>query len=228
MTPPISFAGFDLTAFWLSLRVASGATLLSALMGLPAAYLLARKKVRFRALWESAALLPLILPPTVLGYYLLVAFGKQSVPGRVFHALTGSDFVFTAWGATVAACLVSAPLLLRTAQAAFAEVDPELREMARTQGASEAQIFRYLILPLARRGITAGIGLAFARSLGDFGATLMVAGDIPGLTRTMPLAIYNAVAEDDHRAAAFYAVLLSVVCFLFSLLASRLAEPKSR
>ena len=228
MTPPMPPAGFDLTAFWLSLRVASGATLLSALLGLPAAFLLARKRVRFRVFWESATLLPLVLPPTVLGYYLLVAFGKRSPLGRGFHALTGDDLVFTAWGATVAACLVSVPLLLRTAQAAFADVDPELLEMARTQGATEPQIFRCLILPLARRGIAAGIGLAFARSLGDFGATLMVAGDIPGVTRTMPLAIYNAVAADDNRAAACYAMLLSVVCFLFSLLASRLAARKER
>lgn len=228
MTPPSLLAGFDWTPFWLSLRVASGATLLSALLGLPAAYLLARKRVRFRAFWESAALLPLILPPTVLGYYLLVAFGKQSPPGRVFHALTGTDLVFTVGGATVAACLVSVPLLLRTAQAAFAEIDPELLEMGRTQGATEGQIFRYLVLPLARRGIGAGIGLSFARSLGDFGATLMVAGDIPGLTRTMPLAIYDAVAADDARAAAFYALLLSIVCFLFSLLASHLSARTER
>ena len=225
---PFSLTGFDLTAFWLSLRVAGGATLLSALLGLPAAYLLARRRVRFRAFWEGAALLPLVLPPTVLGYYLLVAFGKQSPPGKFFHLLTGTDLVFTAWGATAAACLVSVPLLIRTAQAAFADVDIELLEMARTQGASETQIFRLLILPLARRGIIAGLGLAFARSLGDFGATLMVAGNIPGLTRTMPLAIYDAVAADDSRGAAVYALLLSVVCFLFSLLASRLSARNER
>ena len=219
MTPPI-----DLAPFWLSLRVAGGATLLSILLGLPAAYLLARKQVRFRALWESAALLPLILPPTVLGYYLLIAFGRHSFLGRGIHALTGTDLVFTAGGATVAACLISLPLLLRTAQAAFADVDVELLDMARTQGASEMQAFFHIVLPLAKRGIVAGIGLAFARSLGDFGATLMVAGDIPGVTRTMPLAIYNAVAADDDHAAAIYALLLSAVCFVFSLLASRLDE----
>lgn len=213
----------DWSAFFISLRVAGCATALSILLGVPIGYVLARRRVPGRALWEGAALLPLVLPPTVLGYYLLTALGRRSPLGSAIHALTGADIVFTWQGAALAACIVSVPLLIRTVQAAFAAVDEDLMAAARTMGASEWQAILHVLLPLARRGLLAGIGLAFARALGDFGATLMVAGDIPGVTRTMPLAVYDAVyAGDDHTALVFV-LLLSGVCLLFSLLASALS-----
>jgi|SRR5579884_355093 len=210
----------DWSPFFLSLKVAACATALSILVGVPIAYALARRRVPGRAAWEGVTLLPLVLPPTVLGYYLLVALGRRSPLGRAIHALTGGTVVFTWQGAALAACLVSIPLLIRTAQAAFASVEEELLAAARTMGASEWQAFRYVLLPLSRRGLIAGVGLAFARALGDFGATLMVAGDIPGVTRTMPLAVYDAVyAGDDHTALVFV-LLLSALCLVFSLFAS--------
>lgn len=215
----------DWSPLFLSLRVASCATLLSLLFGLPVGYLLARRRILGKPLWEGLTLLPLVLPPTVLGYYLLVTLSKVSPLGRAYHALTGADLnlVFTWQGAALAASVVSFPLLARTAQAAFADVDAELLAAARVEGASELQTFRHILLPLARRGLVAGTGLAFARALGDFGATLMVAGDIPGVTRTMPLAVYDAVYAGEDRTALLFVLLLSAVCLLFSLAASFLS-----
>jgi molybdate transport system permease protein len=216
----------DWSPFFLSLRVAVGATLLSALIGLPIGYALARRRVPGRAVWEGVVLLPLVLPPTVLGYYLLVLLGRRSPLGQAIRSLTGLSLVFTWQGAVLAACIVSMPLLIRTVQAAFSEVDDDLIAAARTMGASEAQAFWHVLLPLARRGLVAGIGLAFARALGDFGTTLMVAGDIPGATRTMPLAVYDAVTAGDERTALVFVLLLSVLCLVFSLVAARLSSAR--
>lgn len=210
----------DLSPLWISLKVASTATLLSILIGLPIAYTLGRRRLRARPLWEGGVLLPLVLPPTVLGYYLLVALGRQSPLGRAYHGLTGSDVVFTWQGAALAACCVSIPLLIRTAQAGFAALSDEYLDAARSAGASELQVAWHVVMPLARGAIAAGVGLAFARALGDFGATLMVAGDIPGLTRTMPLAVYDAVYASDDHAALVFVLLLSAVCFTASVVAS--------
>ena len=213
-------------ALWLSLRIAVCATLLSVLLGLPLAWILARKRVRGRGLWESLVLLPLILPPTVLGYYLLTTLGAQSRVAQTFHALTGRDLhiVFTWQGATLAACVVSLPLFVRAAQAGFANVDADLLDAARVFGANEAQVFRLIALPLARHGLIAGIGLAFARALGDFGATLMVGGSIPGQTRTLSLMIYDAYNAGDERLAGVMVLILSGICLVFALLASSLSR----
>ena len=215
-----------LTALWLSLRIAGCATLLSLLFGLPLAWGLSRRRVPGRALWESLVVLPLILPPTVLGYYLLTTLGAQSRIAQAFHALTGHDLhlVFTWQGATLAACIVSLPLLVRTAQAGFTDVDADLLDAARVFGASEWQVFRLIALPLARHGVIAGIGLAFARALGDFGATLMVGGSIPGQTRTLSLMIYDAYNAGDERLAGLLVMVLSGVSLAFALLASTLSR----
>jgi molybdate transport system permease protein len=211
--------------------VALCATALSLLIGAPTGYALAKRRVPLRAAWEGIVLLPLVLPPTVLGFYLLVTFGRKGPLAHAYHALTGREMppiVFTWQGAVLAACVVSIPLLIRAAQVAFADIDGELVEMARTQGATEGQIFRHILLPLARRGLLAGVGLAFARALGDFGATLMIGGNIPGETRTMPLAVYDAVNAGDDRTSLLYVLLLSGVCLLFSLLASALSLSSER
>ncbi len=217
----------DWSPLFLSLRVAGCATLLSLLIGVPVGYALARRRVPGKAVWEGVALLPLVLPPTVLGYYLLTLLGRRSLIGQTYHALTGMDIVFTWQGASLAACIVSLPLLIRTVQTAFAEVDEELVAAARTLGATEVQAFVYVLLPLARRGLIAGTVLAFARALGDFGATLMVAGDIPGVTRTLPLAVYSAVVARDDHTALLFVLLLSVVGFAFSLLVSLLTARRA-
>ena len=170
--------------------------------GRPAlAWGLSRRRVPGRAIWEGLVLLPLVLPPTVLGYYLLTTLGAQSRVARGYHRLTGRDLhvVFTWQGATLAACIVSLPLLVRAAQASFAALDKDLLDAARVFGASETQVFRLIALPLARRGVWAGLGLAFARALGDFGATLMVGGSIPGQTRTLPIVVYDAYNAGDER-----------------------------
>jgi molybdate transport system permease protein len=215
----------DWSPLFLSLRVAGCATLLTVAAGLPIAWLLARRRVPARPLWEGVALLPLVLPPTVLGYYLLVAFGRQSVLGRAYEWVVGRPLVFTWQGASVAACVVSIPLMIRTAEAALVVVDGDLIDAARSLGASEIQIAIHILLPLARRGLAAGTALAFARALGEFGATLMVAGDIPGATRTMPLAVYDAVYTGDDRTALLFVLTLSALCVIFSLLVSAL-EPR--
>ncbi len=207
-----------LAPLWLSLRVATTATVLALLAGLPLAYFLARGRHPLLNLLDAFTNLPLVLPPTVLGYYLLVAFGYRSPVGKALDAL-GIPLVFTWRGAVLAAWTVSLPLFVQAASAAFAGVEPELEDVARTLGKSEWHIFWQVTLPLAWPGILAGTLTAFARALGDFGATLMVAGNIPGRTQTMAIAIYDAVqAGDQARANVLVAVLtLSALVLLLSI-----------
>jgi molybdate transport system permease protein len=196
-----------LSATFLSLRVAFLATLLAALVGVPVAYVLARKRFFGKPVVETAAMLPLILPPTVVGYVLLAVFGVQGILGRYIFSLTGFRFVFSTTAAVVAAAIVAFPLLLIPARAAFAAIDRELIEVARLLGASRLHIFFQLSLPLAMRGIAAGLVLAFARALGELGATVMVLGDVEG-RRTLPIAVYFQVVESGDLHKALPAVLL--------------------
>jgi molybdate transport system permease protein len=198
-------------AFLLSVRVSLAATALTATVGIASGYALARCSFRGRGVLEAVASLPIVLPPTVLGYYLLVALGRNSPIGDAYEALFGQPLVFTWQGAVVAASVASFPFCLRTARAAISDVDRRFEQAARTIGFREWRVALQVTLPLARRGILAGVALAFARALGDFGTTLMVAGNIPGRTQTMPLAIYDAVQTGDDSAAVTLAVTLSVV-----------------
>jgi molybdate transport system permease protein len=191
----------------ITLQVATLATLLCVAVGLPIAWALARYRFRGHAVVEALVTLPLILPPTVVGYYLLRTFGQGSPVGR-FLSDIGVELVFTWYGAAVAAAILSAPLLIRTAQSAFEQVDPELERVAATLGRTRLGVFLAVTLPLALRGIAAGIALAFARSVGEFGATIMVAGNIPGETRTLPLSVYDAVQAGDSTRANATALLL--------------------
>ncbi len=191
----------DLSPLWLSLRVAAIATALTLVIGLPLAWLLARVRFHGREVLSAATMLPLVLPPTVLGYYLLVAFGRQGPIGSFLASQWGITIVFTWYAAVIASCIVSLPLLIRAAQAAFEAIDPNLENAARTLGRSELGVFATVTLPLAWRGILAGTVLAFARAMGEFGATLMVAGNIPGHTQTMPIAIYDAVQAGNLELA---------------------------
>lgn len=213
----------DWSPFFLSLKVASWATVFSILFGLPLAFLLARVKFPGRSVLEGVSNLPLVLPPTVLGYALLVALGRQSPVGRGYETVFGHSLVFTWQGAVVAACLASLPLFVGNARVALAAVDSDVMGAARTDGASRFTLARHILLPLARPGLLAGTTLAFARALGDFGATLMVAGDTPGLTQTMPLAIYDAVLTGETNVVRVFVGISVVLCVGVCVAAARWA-----
>ena len=213
----------DLFPLWLSLRVALSATLLTLALGLPLAWLLARVRFRGRDLLSAAVTLPIVLPPTVLGYYLLLALGRQGPLGHFLEANLGMTLVFTWYAAVVASTVVSMPLLVRAAQAAFEAIDPSLENAARTLGRSEREIFLTVTIPLAWRGILAGTVLAFARALGEFGATLMVAGNIPGSTQTMPIAIYDAVQAGNLDLANLLVLAITAATILAMLALGKVA-----
>lgn len=206
---------FDLFPLYLSLKVATLATVICFVLGVGLAWLLARRAFPGRDVVDALSMLPLVLPPSVLGYYLLVALGRNSLLGQTLESALGLRLVFTWQGAVVAAGVVAFPLMVQSARAAFEGVDAGLEEVARTLGRSEWEVFRTVTLPLAWRGMFAGTVLAFARALGDFGTTLMVAGNIPGRTQTLSIAIYDAVqAGDGGRAALLVAVITAVAVTL--------------
>src|SRR5881409_3295092 len=211
-----------LSALGLSIRVAVAATLLNALIGIPLAYLLARRAFRGRALVDLVVTLPLVLPPTVTGYYLIVLLGRRGWLGAPVYAATGWSIAFNWYAAVVAATVMALPLLVRTARAAIESVDRDLERAAYTLGRSEWRAALEVTLPLARRGILAGLVLAFARALGEFGATLMLAGNIPGKTTTVPLAIYTAVQTGEDAAALLLVLALTALSCLVLILAGRL------
>ncbi|MFN7148442.1 MAG: molybdate ABC transporter permease subunit [Microthrixaceae bacterium] len=214
----------DWTPLWLSVRVSLTVTVIVAIVGTASGYLLAKGRFRGRSLFEAVASLPIVLPPTVLGYYLLVAMGRNSTIGRAWESVFGSPIVFTLTGAVIAATVASFPFCLRSARAAFESIDPRVEQAARTFGLPEWRIALQVSLPLAWRGVIAGIALSFARALGDFGATVMVAGNIPGRTQTMPIAVYDAVQAGDDDRAALLALVLSGVAVVALLVVGRLGR----
>ena len=207
----------------LSFQVSLVATLLTLLLGLPVAWVLARRRFPGHDLVEAAVVLPLVLPPTVLGYYLLVVIGARGPVGQLLGAL-GIELAFTWRAAVLAACVGSVALLVKAAQAGFESVDRRLEQAARTLGRSEWNIFWSITLPLSWRAVFAGTVLAFCRALGDFGITLMVAGSIPGLTQTMPLAIYDYVQANQMREANLLSLVAVATALLFLLGLGRLAR----
>jgi molybdate transport system permease protein len=211
-----------LAAVGLSVRVAAVATLLNALVGIPLAWALARRRFRGRALVDLLVTLPLVLPPTVTGYYLIVLLGRRGWLGAPLYELTGWTVAFTWYAAVIAATVMALPLLVRTARAAMESVDRDLEKAAYTLGRSEWRTALEVTLPLARNGILAGLVLAFARALGEFGATLMLAGNIPGRTATVPLAIYTAVQTGETGEALVLVTLLTLLSFAVLLVAGRL------
>jgi molybdate transport system permease protein len=207
---------------WLSLQVTAVATVLMVAVGLPLALLLARRQFRGATLLEAVIMLPLVLPPTVVGYYLLLALGRGSPVTEWF----GWRVLFTWGAAAIASAIVGLPLLVQSARAAIAGVDPVLEQVARTLGSSEIEVLRRVTLPLARRGILAGLMLAATRALGEFGATLMVAGNIPGRTQTLPLAIYDAVQNRNYAQANGMVLLMTALAFLSLWAVRRFEQPK--
>ncbi len=212
----------------LSFQVALVAAFLCALLGGVLGGVLATRRFFGRDLLDAVLTAPMVMPPTVLGYYVLIALGRRSPLGRAWEALTGSPIVFTLTGAIVAATVGALPIAIKSARAAFEGVDPVLIDAARTLGASPLRAFATVRLPLAGRGLMAGIALCFARALGDFGITLMVAGDIPGQTQTASLAIFDLVQANQERAAMGMILLLTslavVALYLVNRLMAREAE----
>lgn len=205
----------------LSLKVAGWATLLAAVAGTAAAYGLSRWRWPGRDLLDAILTLPLVLPPTVLGYYLLVLLGRRGIIGETL-AKWDIELVFTWQGAVIAAAIVAFPLVFKSARAAFENVDAQLENAARVLGVSEVGVFFRVTLPLAARGIVAGVLLAFARALGEFGATLMIAGSLPGRTQTLSVAIYEAVQAGDDRTANLLVLVTSMTCVVVLVAAGKL------
>jgi molybdate transport system permease protein len=194
---------------WLSIQVTIVATLAILTMGLALALVLARAPIRGKLLIETVITLPLVLPPSVVGYFLLILLGRNSI----VYTWLGWDILFTWQAATVAAAVVGLPLMVQASRAALEDVDEDAESAARVDGAAEWQIWRYVTIPLARRGILAGLILGSARALGEFGATLMVAGSIPGRTQTLPLAIYDAVQARRYDEANFMVLVMTTIAF---------------
>jgi molybdate transport system permease protein len=220
LIPPL-----DLFPLWLSLKVAALSTVMVVVVGLFLAYLLARKEFPGKNLLDSVITLPLVLPPTVLGYYLLILLSRNSPLGAFYERVTGSPLVFTWQAAVVAAFVHSAPLFVKAARAAFENVDYRYEWASRSLGASEWKTFFRVTLPLAKRSLLALGSLCFARSLGDFGVTIMLAGNIPGKTQTLSVAIYDAVESGNGRLARVLVLIISAVALLILWPANRLAGP---
>ncbi|WIT12026.1 molybdate ABC transporter permease subunit [Paucibacter sediminis] len=214
-------------ALALSLKVAAWATAINLLLGTAMGFALARWRFPGRELLDALLTLPMVLPPTVLGYYLLVLLGKRGWLGGWLHEQLGITLIFSWQGAVVAASVVAFPLVLKSARAAFENVDPQLERAARVLGLSEAAVFMRVSLPMAWRGILAGVLLAFARALGEFGATLMVAGSIPGQTQTLSIAVYEAVQAGQDASANTLVLITSLSCIAVLLSARWLAPQRS-
>lgn len=214
----------DFAPLLLSLRVAGVATLIAFTAGVPLAWALARRQFRGRDFLSILVLLPMVLPPTVLGYYLLVLIGREGPVGRLAEAVGIGRIVFTPTAAVIASVVAALPFLVRTAQSGFEQADPVYEEAARTLGRREIAIFLAVSVPLAWRSILAGLALAFARAMGEFGATLMVAGNIPGRTQTASIAIYDAVQAFRLTDAHWLAFILSVVTGAILLLLTRVGR----
>ena len=210
----------------LTLKVAAFATLSALALGAAAGFLLARRAFWGRDVLDAVFTLPMVMPPTVLGYYLIVVIGRRGWIGQWLWETFGITLMFTWQGAVFAAAIVAFPLVFKSARAAFEGVDGQLENAARTLGASELRIFWRVTLPLAWRGVLAGTMLAFARAMGEFGATLMVAGNIPGKTQTLSLAVYDAVQAGQDDLANFLVILTSVVCVLILVASGKLLKSR--
>jgi molybdate transport system permease protein len=216
--------GAILHSLSLSVQVATVSTVLIVIAGTAASYLLARRDFRGREVLDMLLTLPLVLPPTVTGYYLIVLFGRNGVIGKALYAWTGWSIMFTWQAAVLASFVVALPLMIKTTRAAIESIDRTLLDASSTLGHSELWTACKVTLPLAKRGIIAGAVLSFARAMGEFGATLMVAGNIPGRTDTMPLAIYSAAGSGDRAQANAMVLIFTVLSGLFLYAANRLSR----
>ena len=214
----------DLFPLFLTVKVSVVATVITVAIGLLLALILARRNFTGKNVVDAIIMQPLVIPPTVLGYYLLSLFGRSSGLGRFLEDTIGLHIVFTWKGAVLAACISSLPLFIKPARAAIEGVGHDLEDAARLLGKTELQVLASVTLPLAWRGILAGSVMAFARATGEFGATLMVAGNIPGLTQTLPIAIYDAVQVGDSGAANVMVAIITLFSFFVMYLAGRFTQ----
>jgi len=214
----------NLTPLWLTLRIASLATLFAFLIGVAIAFFIVRRNFWGRDMLDALLTLPLVLPPTVLGYYLIVLLGRNGWLGHWLKATFGISLIFTWQGGVVACSLVSLPMIFKSARAAFEGVEKNYEYAARTLGLSELAIFFRVSFPLAWRGILAGTMLAFARAMGEFGATLMIAGNLPGRTQTLSMAVYDAVQAGNNQLANVLVFITSVACVLILVVSGKLLQ----
>lgn len=212
----------DYAPLWISVKVAGTATVFTFFLGLAAAGLVMHTG-RWKGVLDGIFSLPMVLPPTVVGFFLLILFGKKGVLGK-FLANLGATVIFTWQGAVIAAAAVSFPIMYRAARGALEQVEPNLVHAARTLGMSEARIFFRVLLPVARPGVTAAVILAFARALGEFGATIMIAGNIPGETQTMSVAVYTAMQSGNRERAYLWVAVILLISFATMFLMNRAAE----
>lgn len=214
----------DWMPLWLTLKVAGIATVVALLFGTALGYFLARKQFWGKESLDALLTLPMVLPPTVLGYYILSLFGKKGIVGHWLLEQFSYTLIFNWHGAVLASAIVSYPLVFKSARAAFENVDQEFERVSYTLGQGHFATFIRVTLPLAWRGILAGTMLAFARAMGEFGATLMVAGNIPGRTQTLSLAVYDTVQAGNDPLADVLVLLTSLVCIAVLVIASRLLK----
>src|SRR6266540_4857535 len=198
----------DWTALWLSVRLATATTVVLLVVGIPIAYWIVFSPRRWKVVIEAVVALPLVLPPTVLGFYVLVAIGPLGPVGRAYSRIAGHGLAFTFEGLLVASVLYSLPFAVQPFSAEFASVDRRLLEASWSLGASRLVTFRRIVLPLSTRGLITGIVLSFAHTLGEFGVVLMVGGNLPGVTRTVSISLYDAVQSLDYAAAHQTALVL--------------------
>ena len=216
------FNAIELSPLLLTLKVAGLATCTALVAGTALAYALSRYAFPGRDWLDAFLTLPLVLPPTVLGYYIIVVVGRNGFIGRWLEHYLGISLMFTWQGAVIAASIVSLPMVIKSARAAFEGVSPDFENAARTLGQSETSVFFRVTLPLAWRGILAGAMLAFARAMGEFGATLMVAGDLPGRTQTLSLAIYDAVQAGHDTLSMQLVIFTSAICMAMLVFSGKL------
>ena len=203
----------DFSPLWISLKTAFLATIITSIIGIFISYKMANYKGRGRGLIDGVFTLPLILPPTVIGFFLLLICGKNGFVGKIFMSFN-KNIIFS-WSATViAATVVAFPMMYRTCRSAFEQIDKNMISAARTLGLSETKIFFKIAIPLAWPGIIGGLVLSFTRALGEFGATLMIAGNIPGKTQTMPVAIFFAVEGGDMNKAMLWVLIIVAISFI--------------
>ncbi|MEK9199319.1 molybdate ABC transporter permease subunit [Ureibacillus sp. 179-F W5.1 NHS] len=206
-----------LSPIWLSIKIATISGIVVILLGTLIGRIFARKSFKGKAIVETLLMLPMVLPPTVVGFFLIVVFGRNSIAGQAIEWLFHQPIIFTWWAAVIASIVVAFPLMYQSAKSGFQGVDLNIEEAARVDGANEWRIFLFISIPLASKSLISGAILSFARALGEFGATLMFAGNIPGETQTIPTAIYIAIDSGNMQLAWMWVISIVILSFLMLL-----------
>ncbi|RAI96767.1 molybdate transport system permease protein [Paenibacillus pabuli] len=227
----MNVSAIDWAVFWppvrLSLQVALLSSVIAAVFGIAVAWKMLRTSFRGKIVLETAFMLPLVLPPTVVGFILLVLLGRKSLLGRWIEAIFSAPVIFSWWAAVIASVVVAFPLVYQTMKSGFSGIDKDLEDAGRSIGANEWQVFRYISLPLAGKALMTAFILGFARALGEFGATLMIAGNIPGKTQTVPTAIYVAVDSGNQTMAWMWTGSIIIISFIMLLLTRQPRDGKA-